>query len=70
MKRSQLNQLKAELLLRDMKQVDLANKLGIKQQTLSKYLNGTCKIGLEQAKNIKEALGLSNERAAQIFFGD
>ncbi len=49
---------KAELARRNMTVVDLAKLTGIRYQTLNDKLNGKFKLTLDEAKKIKEALGV------------
>lgn len=49
---------KAELARRNMTVVDLAQLTGIRYQTLNDKLNGKFKLTLDEAKKIKEALGV------------
>ena len=49
---------KAELARRNMTVVDLAALTGIRYQTLNDKLNGKFKLTLDEAKKIKEALGV------------
>jgi antitoxin component HigA of HigAB toxin-antitoxin module len=49
---------KAELARRNMTVVDLSNMTGIRYQTLVDKINGKYKLTLDEAKKIKEALGV------------
>ena len=48
---------KAELARQNLSVVDLSNKTGIRYQTLVEKLNGKYPLTLDEAKNIKAALG-------------
>ena len=49
---------KAELARQNLSVVDLSNKTGIRYQTLVEKLNGKYPLTLDEAKNIKVALGV------------
>ena len=49
---------KAELARQNLSVVDLSNKTGIRYQTLVEKLNGKYPMTLDEAKNIKTALGV------------
>jgi len=49
---------KAELARHNLTLVDLSNKTGIRYQTLVGKINGNYPITLDEAKKIKEALGV------------
>ena len=49
---------KAELARQNLSVVDLSNKTGIRYQTLVEKLNGKHPMTLDEAKNIKAALGV------------
>ena len=49
---------KAELARQNLSVVDLSNKTGIRYQTLVEKLNGKYPMTLDEAKNIKVALGV------------
>ena len=49
---------KAELARQNMTVVDLSNMTGIRYQTLVDKINGKYKLTLDEAKKIKEALGV------------
>ena len=49
---------KAELARQNLSVVDLSNKTGIRYQTLVEKLNGKYPMTLDEAKNIKAALGV------------
>lgn len=49
---------KAELARQNLSVVDLSDKTGVRYQTLVDKLNGKYPLTLEEAKNIKTALGV------------
>lgn len=49
---------KAELARRNLTLVDLSNKTGIRYQTLVDKINGKYPLTLDEAKRIKDALGV------------
>lgn len=63
------NALKGEIVGRGMNVETLAQMLGIDRATMYRKLNNFEKITIGEAQKIKESLGLSDERANEIFFG-
>lgn len=58
--------IKRELMLRDMKQIDLAKKLGMTEVTISRYINGTRTPKATTLKKIADALDVPTS----IFYND
>ena len=63
----QKNILKSKLSLRERTQRDLAKALGLSEVSTNKKVNGTIKFSLNEVKNIKEYLNLTNDEVVEIF---
>jgi plasmid maintenance system antidote protein VapI len=64
------NALKGEIVARGLNVEKLAKKIGINRASMYRKLNNFEKFTIGEAQKIKKVLGLSDERANEIFFGD
>ncbi len=62
--------LRAELLRTRMTQVDLAARLGVSQQTVSKWLNGETRPRLELLPGLADVLGARTVDISALLIGD
>lgn len=62
------DRLKALMTVNNIKRKDLAKKLGISYNTLTKKLNGQREFGIKEILKIKEILNLDIDLCANIFF--
>lgn len=67
MREVNINKLKGKMVEKEMKPEALADKIGINRATLYRKLANAEKITIGEAQKMKEALGLSNEEATEIF---
>lgn len=58
--------IRGELKRQDLTQEQLANRLGVKQQTLSKWINNPKTLKLENFINIMQELHTEKEEAAEL----
>ena len=64
-----LNKLKGKIVEKGWNVEKLAEYIGVDRSSMYRKLNNFEKITIGEAKQIKDALGLSNEEATTIFLG-
>jgi plasmid maintenance system antidote protein VapI len=62
--------LKGEIVAKGMNVETLAHKIGVDRSSMYRKLNNFEKITIGEAQRIKDALGLSDEKATEIFLAD
>ena len=63
------NKLKYYALCKNKSTVEIAEALSIDKSTLWRKMSGSSDFSREEVQKIKEFLGLSNDQAMEIFFG-
>ena len=63
------NKLKYYALCKNKSMVEIAEALSIDKSTLWRKMSGSSDFSREEVQKIKEFLGLSNDQAMEIFFG-
>lgn len=64
------NVLKGEIVAKGMNVETLAQKIGVDRSSMYRKLNNFEKITIGEAQKIKDALGLSDEKATEIFLAE